>query len=91
MVKQAVLTIHGRVQGVFYRDSARRRAKRLGITGYARNNTDGTVSIVAEGGEENLKNFIEWCYNGPILAKVTKINVEWRQASGKFDNFNILY
>lgn len=91
MNKRVELKIYGRVQGVFYRDSARRRAIKLNIIGFAKNESDGTVFIAAEGEEENLKKFIEWCYNGPILAKVNKIDVEWKQAIGEFKNFDILY
>lgn len=91
MMKRAELKIHGRVQGVFYRDSAGRRANKLGITGFAKNEADGTVCIVAEGEEENLKKFIRWCYNGPILAKVIKVDAEWKQASGEFKRFGIEY
>lgn len=48
------LRIHGRVQGVFYRQSTRTEAHRLGLTGYARNNPDGTVTVEAEGPAEAL-------------------------------------
>jgi len=89
MIQCAQLKIHGRVQGVFYRDSARRRANKLGIVGFVKNESDGTVSIVAEGEEESLKKFIKWCYNGPILAKVTAVDVQWKQASGEFTKFSI--
>lgn len=91
MNKRIELKIYGRVQGVFYRDSARRRAGKLGITGFAKNEPDGAVSISAEGKEENLKKFIEWCYNGSILARVIKVDVEWKQATGEFKNFDIVY
>lgn len=91
MNKRVELKIYGRVQGVFYRDRARRRAIKFNIIGFVKNESDGTVFIAAEGGEENLKKFIEWCYNGPILAKVNKIDVEWKQAIGEFKNFDILY
>lgn len=91
MNKHIDLKIYGRVQGVFYRDSARRRAGKLNITGFVRNESDGAVHLVAEGKEENLKKFIEWCYNGPILAKVVKVDVEWKQATGEFKNFDIVY
>lgn len=90
MNKRVELKIYGRVQGVFYRDSARRRAIKLNIIGFVKNESDGTVFIAAEGEEGNLKKFIEWCYNGPILAKVNRIDVEWKQAIGGFKNFDIL-
>lgn len=91
MMKHVELKIHGRVQGVFYRDSARRCANKFGITGFAENESDGAVRIVAEGEEESLKKFIRWCYNGPILAKVTAVDIEWKEARGEFKIFNIEY
>lgn len=91
MNKRIELKIYGRVQGVFYRDSARRRAGNLNITGFTKNEPDGTVRLVAEGEEENLKKFIKWCYNGSILAKVVKVDIEYKQATGEFKNFNIVY
>ncbi len=76
---------------VMYRDSVRRQTKKLGLVGWVMNEDDGTVRIMAEGGEENLKKLIDWCYNGPILAKVDKIDIEWREATGQFNNFDIKY
>lgn len=91
MSKRIELKIYGRVQGVFYRDTARRKARKLGLTGWIRNESDGTVITMAEGEEESLKKFIEWCYNGSIFAKVSKIDVQWKQFENEFDEFNILY
>lgn len=76
---------------VMYRDSVRRQAKKLGLTGWVMNEDDGTVRVVADGEEENLKKLIDWCYNGPMLAKVDKIDIEWREATGQFNNFDIKY
>ncbi len=91
MNKQIILKIHGRVQMVMYRDSARRQAKKIGLTGWVMNKPDGMVELIAEGKEENLKQFIDWCYNGPILAKVNKIDINWQEATGQFKEFNIKY
>ncbi len=91
MEKQAVLKIYGRVQGVFYRDSARRKAKKMGLAGWAQNQADGSVKIVAQGEEQTLKEFVDWCYNGPILAKVDEIETEWSKPEKKLKNFEIRY
>lgn len=61
------------MQGVFYRDSARREALRLGLNGFARNDPDGTVYIEAEGEEEALRQFLWWCAKGSPQAKVTNV------------------
>lgn len=90
-MKQAVIKIYGRVQGVFFRDSARRRAEKLGLVGFVKNESDGGVMILAEGGEENLKRLVDWCYNGPMLARVDRVEVKWEEAKGEFKKFEIRY
>lgn len=99
MNKAIFLKIHGRVQMVMYRDSARRKANKLNLTGWVMNKPDGTVELFAEGKEENLKQFIDWCYNGPVLAKVEKIDIKWQNATcpdgsrraRQFNKFEIKY
>ena len=91
MNKKIILKIYGRVQLVMYRDSARRQARKLNLVGWVMNKSDGTVELIAEGEEENLKQFIDWCYNGPILARVDKIDISWQEATGQFKKFNIKY
>ncbi len=91
MKERVILIIHGRVQGVFFRDSTRRRAKKLGLIGWVSNQEDGTVKVVAEGEQEDLEKLIKWCYNGPIIAKVDKIDIQWQEATGRFNNFEIKY
>ncbi len=67
------IKVFGRVQGVFFRDSARMKAEELGLAGFARNEPDGSVYIEAEGEEDALKEFLAWCGKGPEFAKVTKV------------------
>ncbi|UOQ55074.1 acylphosphatase [Hymenobacter cellulosivorans] len=70
------LLIHGRVQGVFFRQSTRAEAQRLGLTGYARNNADGTVTIEAEGSTAALDELETWCHKGPPAARVERVEVQ---------------
>ncbi|MCS6917277.1 MAG: acylphosphatase [Chitinophagales bacterium] len=70
------ISIHGRVQGVFFRASARQQAQALGITGIIRNEADGSVYAEAEGKEEAVQQFIQWCRHGPEGAVVTSITAE---------------
>lgn len=91
MNKRVELKIQGRVQGVFFRDSVRRQAKKLNLVGWAMNQEGGIVQVIAEGQEENLKQLIKWCYNGPILAKVDQIDIDWQEATGQFNQFEIKY
>ena len=83
------LLIKGKVQGVFYRASARDKAVELGITGWVKNTQDGNVEIVASGGKESLKEFIEWCHEGPSRAKVTAVTVT-EMVTNNFPGFQIL-
>jgi len=91
MIKQVSLKIYGRVQMVLFRDSTRRKAKKLNLVGWVMNQKDGTVQVVAEGEEENLKQLIKWCYNGPMLAKIDKIDISWQEPIGQFNKFEIKY
>jgi acylphosphatase len=68
--------VSGRVQGVWYRDSARRVAERLGVSGWAGNRADGTVELWAEGPREGVEALLEWCRTGPPRARVEHVAVE---------------
>ena len=67
--------IEGRVQGVWFRESTRRTAQPLGITGHAKNMGDGSVQVLACGEQSALKRLAEWLEQGPPLARVDR--VEW--------------
>ncbi len=83
--------ISGRVQGVFFRANAQEVAQRLGLAGYVRNLPDGRVEVVAEGEEEALRRLIEWCHQGPPLARVERVEVRWQNPTGEFSGFHIRY
>lgn len=89
-MRRLVISVEGRVQGVLFRHSARARAEALGLRGWAQNENDGSVTIVAEGEEAALRDLLAWCYTGPLLARVDSVKVEWRDASGEFKRFEIL-
>ena len=67
--------VGGRVQGVFYRATAARRARELGIHGYARNLPDGRVEVLACGDEELVSAFVKWLWIGSSASKVTSVEV----------------
>ncbi|MCL4449142.1 MAG: acylphosphatase [Actinobacteria bacterium] len=67
--------ISGKVQGVFFRDFCRRKAIELQITGWVRNNSDGTVEAVFEGEPQDVEKIVLWCHKGPPRAVVTKVDV----------------
>lgn len=68
--------IFGNVQGVGYRITAKRKAEELGIAGFVRNDLDGSVYIEAEGEEDVLQRFIDWCEQGSKSAAVKNLVVE---------------
>lgn len=92
-VKQAsprecrLFRIEGRVQGVWFRESTRREAERLGITGYAKNMQDGSVEVLACGDPDPLDVLSKWLEEGPPMARVS--GAEWtttrRQCPGSFE------
>lgn len=75
-MKNFSITVSGKVQGVFFRASAKETAEQLNINGFAKNQPDGSVYIEAEGSQENLKQFIEWCKKGPPRAQVTHVDIQ---------------
>jgi acylphosphatase len=91
MQKQMTCTVLGRVQMVMYRDFTKRRARSLGLTGWVKNNDDGTVRIVAEGEESKLKALLSEIQKGSLLARVDDIRVSWKEPSGSFSSFSIVY
>jgi acylphosphatase len=84
------LKIYGLVQGVFFRHSAKQKAQELGLTGWIKNNPDGSVEAQAQGDEAKLKEFIAWCGLGPPSAKVEKVDVNWKELAPEFNDFLIL-
>lgn len=82
LIEHRTLHIHGLVQGVFFRQSTRSEAQRLGLTGYARNNPDGTVTIEAEGPVEALDKLEAWCHQGPAAARVDQVEAETGEVQG---------
>ena len=76
------VVVHGRVQGVFFRDSTRRRANQLGVAGWVRNCPDGSVEAVFEGDGQAIERLVEFCRRGPRGADVTRIDVSDEQPEG---------
>jgi acylphosphatase len=83
--------IRGRVQGVGFRYSAVREACRLGLSGWVRNRSDGTVEIWSEGPLEKQTAFLQWLHQGPPSARVDAVRFEPRKPTGRYPNFFIKY
>ena len=69
------VVVHGRVQGVFFRDSCKREAHRAGVAGWVRNEPDGSVGAVFEGPAHAVEALVAWCHEGPPLARVERVEV----------------
>jgi acylphosphatase len=82
--------ITGTVQGVRFRDYVQVSATALGLTGFVRNNNDGSVTVVAHGLPDELKSFVEYLHEGSLQAKVEGVSVEWRTARTTYDDFSVL-
>jgi len=91
MQKQMTCTVSGRVQMVMYRDFTCRRARALGLTGWVKNNDDGTVTVVAEGEEDVLRELLSFLHSGSMLSRVDDVRSAWKEPSGSFSSFSIVY
>ena len=86
MRKRVVL--HGRVQGVFFRETIRREAERAGVAGSVRNNPDGTVEAVLEGNETAVERVLAACRRGPEGADVDRVEVR-EEAEEGLEGFSV--
>jgi acylphosphatase len=89
MVRQIIVIVRGKVQGVFFRVAAQQTALKLDLTGCASNASNGTVQIIAEGEEDDLEKLVNWCQTGSPFAKVERVEVEWKEALGCFKDFMV--
>lgn len=83
------IIVRGRVQGVYFRQSAMVEALKLGITGTARNLADGEVEVIATGTTDDLQKFTGWCRTGPKNARVDSVDVNILPVR-HFESFNII-
>ncbi|MBS0309779.1 MAG: acylphosphatase [Proteobacteria bacterium] len=84
-MKTRRLRIHGRVQGVWFRESMRMEAERLNVAGWVRNAPDGTVEAVIQGPAPAVEALIEWARSGPPLARVDRVEIG--EADGQYKGF----
>lgn len=89
-MKTIRINVSGRVQGVCFRAYTQKQATKLGVTGFVRNQQDGSVEIIACADHEKLDNLIDWCHKGPISAKVSQVNVVDYPSTEDFTCFEIV-
>ena len=90
MVTRLEAHVHGLVHGVFFRHHAQLRAQALNLSGSVENCPDGTVRVIAEGERESVEKLLLWLYQGPELACVERVDVEWGEFTGSYRNFRVL-
>ncbi|ADN76716.1 acylphosphatase [Ferrimonas balearica DSM 9799] len=88
-MKKIVARVTGEVQGVWFRASARQEARRLGVTGYVRNLSDGSVEILAQGGDLAVDALVDWAHHGPEQAAVMDVLVSDYDGDDLYLDFEI--
>jgi acylphosphatase len=89
--KACSIAVYGFVQGVGYRYYAVKTAAHFHISGWVRNNRDGSVEIECEGEAEDIRSFIESLKQGPPYARVSSVEVQMKQYQGVYSGFSIEY
>ena len=87
--ERAHVRVSGNVQGVFFRDSTSEKAGQLGLTGWVSNLPDGRVEAVFEGPHEQVREMVRWCEEGPRRADVEDMDIEFDEAHGDLDSFEV--
>ncbi len=77
------VVVHGRVQGVWFRESCREQAEAAGVAGFVSNEPDGTVAAAFEGAPDGVRRLVEWCRTGPRSAKVSGVEVGDEEPTGE--------
>jgi len=81
--------VRGKVQGVFFRHQTQQIAESLSITGWVRNNSDGSMEACLEGERESLEKMEDWFRTGPKYALVRECHVSWETYQGSFSYFEV--
>lgn len=85
------LLIEGRVQGVFFRASTRREARRLGVVGWVKNLPDGRVEAVVQGEPDAVDALVQWCHHGTSMARVDTVTESETDARDGLSSFEVRY
>ena len=88
-LERAHVRVSGQVQGVFFRDSTRKKAEELGLAGWVRNLPDGQVEAVFEGPSQEVREMVRWCKEGPRHASVENVNTDFESAGGDLEGFEV--
>jgi len=83
--------VHGRVQGVFFRDYTRQEAQKLALGGWVKNLPDGSVETIFQGAPEDVDRLLAWLHTGSPMAEVTDVDSREESADSRFDSFDVRY
>lgn len=81
--------VSGKVQGVYYRASTAKKAKALSLTGWVKNLADGRVELFAQGPESQVEKLLIWCEQGPVLARVARVDAESADLDQHLSSFEV--
>ena len=91
-MKEIHLKVYGRVQGVFFRQSCVARANELGVLGWVKNCSDGTVEALCQGDQDQIERMLDWLSLGPQNAYVETVRVLFeKDCTKRLEGFNIIY
>jgi acylphosphatase len=90
-MKRIIINVYGLVQGVFFRYTTRKVARKLGLTGIVKNMPDGCVYIEAEGPEDKLNELLDFSKKGPKYANVNRVDYEYKDPQNKFKGFDYAF
>lgn len=89
-MKQLHAVVHGRVQGVFFRQTTKQKAVALGLVGWVRNLPNGTVEVKAAGTQDQLESLVAFLHQGPTDANVTQVDLSWsNEPDETFEEFRV--
>jgi acylphosphatase len=91
MTARVHVIITGKVQGVCFRIATKQEADKYGVTGWVRNRIDGSVEAVLEGKKDKVDSVLKWCGDGPLTARVKKVETIWEEHKNEFQTFQVLY
>ena len=83
--------VKGKVQGVFFRQALKVKAKQQNVFGWVKNLMDGRVEALLEGKGENVNNLVEWCHGGPANARVDDVEIRNEKFMNEFSEFDVRY
>ncbi len=89
--KRIRVFVKGKVQGVFFRQALKVKAKQQNVFGWVKNLPDERVEAVLEGNEENVNVLVEWCHGGPANARVEDVEIRNEKFINEFTKFDVLY